>query len=152
MEHLSKFIKQFRQIQPKFSRLYTRLLSQAGLTQPQYAVLLELVQSAPEPMTMTAISCKLYITKPAVTNLVDRLEKKGFLKRLDHPQDRRISLLQIQPLGEKIVKKMQAEFLDLIRQTAKQFSSVERDTVQKFYAVLSKRLDEELSCPKEARR
>ena len=138
---MDRFIEQFREIQPKFSRLYTRLLGQAGLTQPQYAVLLELAQTAPEPMMMTAVSCKLHITKPAVTSLVDRLEKHGFLKRLDHPHDRRVSLLKILPAGKKIVEKVQGEFLSLLTGAARQFSAAERKTVQNFYAALSKKLD-----------
>ncbi|MBI3307716.1 MAG: MarR family transcriptional regulator [Candidatus Omnitrophica bacterium] len=138
---MDRFIEQFREIHPKFSRLYTRLLGQVNLTQPQYAVLLELAQTAPEPMMMTAVSHKLHITKPAVTSLVDRLEKHGFLKRLSHPHDRRVSLLQIQPAGKRIVEKVQGSFLGLLTDAAKQFSTAERKTVQNFYAVLSRKLD-----------
>ena len=148
MSNLKQFIEQFREVQPKFSRLYTQMLGEAGLTQPQYALLLELVQADSEPMKMTAISCKLYITKPAVTNLVDRLEKNGYLKRLDHPQDRRISLLQIQPSGKKLVEKIRARFLDLMTEAAKGFSDSERKTIQKFYAFLSRNLDDVLRSTK----
>lgn len=142
---MDQFIQQFREIQPKFSRLYTRLLEQVDLTQPQYAVLLELAQTAPEPMSMTAISCKLHITKPAVTSLVDRLEKHGFLKRSNHPHDRRVSLLQIQPAGKKIVEKVQGRFLQLLTSAAKEFSATERKTVRRFYATLSQKLEEVLT-------
>ena len=152
MADLTRFIRQFREIQPKFARLYTRLLAQTRLTQPQYAVLLELEQSAPEPMIMTAVSCKLHITKPAVTSLVDRLEKNGFLKRLRHPHDRRVWLLQIQPRGRKVVRKIQTRFLKLIMATARQFSAGERATVQRFYSRLSMKLDEVLTRPEGRRR
>jgi DNA-binding MarR family transcriptional regulator len=141
-------IEQFREIQPKFSRFYTRMLLQAGLTQPQYAVLLELLQAYPEPMTMTAVSCKLYITKPAVTNLVDRLEKSGFLKRAAHPNDRRISLLQILPPGKKIAEKIRSRFLDVMMSAVKLQSEAEKKTVQRFYLLLSERLDEEFRISK----
>ena len=147
MPPLNAFIEQFREIQPKFARLFTRMLARAGLTQPQYAVLLELTQSSPEPMTMTAISHKLFISKPAVTSLVDRLEKKKYLKRLNDPDDRRVSLLQIQPKGKNTAEKMRARILDLITDAAKPFTNGERDTIQKFYSVLSKNLDAVLNRP-----
>jgi DNA-binding MarR family transcriptional regulator len=137
-------IEQFREIQPKFSRFYTRLLLQAGLTQPQYAVLLELLQAYPEPLTMTAISCKLYITKPAVTNLVDRLEKNGFLKRVNHPNDRRISLLEILPEGKKIAENIRSRFLDVMMDAVKQQSEGEKKTIQRFYSLLSDSIEAEL--------
>lgn len=138
-------IDQFREVQPKFSRFYTRILQQAGLTQPQYAVLLELLSSYPEPMSMTAISCKLYITKPAVTNLADRLEENGFLKRISHPNDRRISLLEIQPKGKKTAEKIRSRFLDVMVSAVKPLNRGEKDSVQKFYAFISGRLDEEIT-------
>ena len=152
MKSLDPFIRQFREVQPKFARLYARMLAQTKLTQPQYAVLLELVQSFPKPMTMTAISCKLYITKPAVTNLVDRLEKNGFLKRLNHPDDRRVSLLQIQPRGKKMVEKIRERLVGVMVGAVKQLSSEEKKIVQRFYSILSNHADEVLRSPKGCRR
>ncbi len=134
-------IEQFREIQPKFSRLYTRMLAESKLTQPQYAVLLELLQSAPKPMPMTAISCKLHITKPAVTNLADKLEKSGYLKRISHPSDRRVSLLQLQPSGKRAAEKMRTGFLNVMMKAVGQFSQSERKTIQRFYSVLSSSVD-----------
>ncbi len=144
MESLKKFVDQFREIQPKFSRLYTRMLDQAGLTQPQYALLLELVQVFPKPISMTEISRKLYITKPAVTNLVDRLEKRRFLKRLSHPKDRRIYLLAIQPPGKKAAEHIRRSLLHLMIENTKAFSGEERVVIQRFYSLLSKKIDEAL--------
>lgn len=137
-------IEQFREIQPKFTRFYTRMLEQAGLTQPQYAVLLELLQIFPEPLTMTAISCKLHITKPAVTNLADRLEKSGFLKRVNHPKDRRISLLQLMPSGKKISEKIRSRFLEVMMSAVKPLTESEKKAISHFYSVLATRVDEDL--------
>ncbi len=117
------------------------MLLQAGLTQPQYAVLLELLQSYPVPLPMTAVSCKLYITKPAVTNLADRLEKHGMLKRISHPKDRRVSLLEIQPKGKKLAEKIRAKFLDVMISAVKPLRESEKKAVQHFYTVLSNNVD-----------
>ena len=144
MKDLDQFVNHFRKLQPRFSRLYARMLIYAGITQPQYALLLELMQQMSKPISMTAISQRLYISKPAVTNLVDRLEKNKFLKRLSDPGDRRISLLEIQPKGKKIVREIQGRILKLIRDTAKQFNRNERMTIQKFYSVLATSIDKNL--------
>lgn len=141
MQNLKKFLNQFREIQPKFSRLYSRMLGSTGLTPPQYALLMELIFTAPKPVSMTAISRKLYISKPAVTSLVDRLEKRRLLKRLPHPDDRRVALLEIQPQGKKLAGQIQGRILTLMLHTAKQFNERERLTIQRFYSVLSGRLD-----------
>jgi len=138
------FVSLFREIQPKFSRLYSRILTRADLTLPQYALLLELIQSLPNPVPMTYVSKKLYVTKPAVTSLVDRLEKNRFLKRLDNPEDRRVFLLEIQPKGRRVVRKTQGHLLKLLLSTVARLSPKEKNTVRKFYEALSKNLDEAL--------
>ncbi|HOW88491.1 MAG TPA: MarR family transcriptional regulator, partial [Candidatus Omnitrophota bacterium] len=93
-------------------------------------------------VSMTEVSGRLHITKPAVTNLVDRLEEKRFLKRVPHPKDRRISLLQILPKGEKAVASLQAQSLDIILKAYDQFNAGEHETISRFYATVSKVMDD----------
>lgn len=139
-----KFINEFRLIQLKCSRLYIRLLNETGLTQPQYAVLLELSHAPGKPVTMTELSRKLYITKPAVTSLVDRLERHGYIKRLSHPKDRRISLLEVQGKGKKVVERVQGKFLGVILRTFDQLPAAQRKIVESFYSELSLNVDQVL--------
>lgn len=143
MRETDEFIRSFREIQPKFSRVYARILMEADLTLPQYALLNQLVDRG--TLTMTEVSAKLHITKPAVTSLVDRLEKNKFLRRLTHPEDRRIFLLEIQPKGEKIVRTVQAYVLRLLLKTLGTFGLRERKTISRFYRLLSKIMDETLT-------
>lgn len=139
------FIRQFREIQPKFSRFFARILTEVHLNLPQFALLSQLVDQ--EAMSMTEVGARLHITKPAVTNLADRLEKNKFLKRLSHPHDRRISLLEIQPRGEKLVRKTQAEALSFLLKALDSLSTSERKTITRFYTLLSKTIDEFLGSP-----
>lgn len=98
---------------------------------------------------MTEVSEKLHITKPAVTHLVDRLEKNKFLKRLPHSSDRRISLLQVQPKGTRIVRDTQSYVLRFLLRTLDELNSQERKAVSRFYSLLSQTLDEALSKNRE---
>lgn len=140
------FIRQFREIQPKFSRFFARVLTQAHLNLPQFALLSQLVNQ--KTMSMTEAGSKLHVTKPAITNLADRLEKNKFLKRLSHPHDRRIFLLQIQPKGEKLVRRTQTEALSFILKALHSLSAAERRTITRFYGLLSKAIDEFLGKPR----
>ncbi len=142
MNEKEEFARQFRQIQPKFSRIYTRLLTEARLSFPQFALLSQLVDRG--TVSMTEISEKLHITKPAVTSLADRLEKGKFLKRLAHPTDRRVSLLEIQPKGERVVRKTQVQASNFLLETLDQLNASERKTVARFYQLLSHTLDKML--------
>lgn len=143
MKEKEEFSRHFREVQPKFARLCLRSLSQARLTMPQFALLNLLAGAALMPMT--DLSDKLHITKPAVTNLVDRLEKNKYIKRLPHPDDRRIHLIRIEPKGEKLVRGMQSTILGFLLEALEQFSASERKTVTQFYERLSESMDGFLS-------
>jgi len=150
MSEKEEFTRSFREIQPKFSRFYARILTQADLSLPQYALLNQLTTQG--TVSMTEISGKLFISKPAVTSLVDRLEKNKLLKRIGHPSDRRIFLLQILPKGERIVLKIQAQALQFLLKTLDQFNAAERRTIIRFYASLSKTMDQLLTQDLKARK
>ncbi len=147
MTEKDEFMSSFREVQPKFSRVYAYILSEAELTLPQYALLSQLAETG--EVAMTEISCKLCVSKPAVTNLVDRLEQKKFLKRAPHPKDRRIYLLQIQPKGKQVVRAIQAQILTFLLKTLDQLNPTERKSVVRFYALISKTIDDMLSKPKK---
>ena len=139
MREREKFIHRFREVQPKFSRLYAHILMGAGLNLSQFALLSQLAASG--PVSMTEAGAKLGVTKPAVTNLVDRLEKKGFLRRVHHPDDRRVFLLEIKPHGKTLVRRVQGEALIFLLKTLEKFSGKEKETISHFYGLLSRTLD-----------
>lgn len=140
MSEKDEFSTYFRAIQVSFARVYSRILTEADLTLPQYALLSQLTVSG--SMSMTEVSEKLHITKPAVTHLVDCLERKAFLKRIPHPSDRRIFLLEIQQKGKKIAREIQSEILHLLLKNLNQFTPEEKKTIVRFYALLSENLEE----------
>lgn len=139
MNNQDEFIRSFRQIQPRFSRLYARILACVDLTFPQFALLNLLADS--KPMTMTDASEKLCLTKPAITNLVDKLERKKCLKRIPHSHDRRIYLLEIKPHGVQIVQKIRAQVLKYMLETLRSFNDSEKKIIARFYAALASVLE-----------
>ncbi len=138
-----KFAQQFREIQPKYSRLYARLLAREEISLPQFALLSLLATQG--IISMTEASAKLLITKPAVTNLVDRLEKKGLLKRGTHVKDRRMYLLEIRPKGRQLVRRVQSQTLGVVLESLEAFNHKEKEMMTRFYALLSKKLDKVLA-------
>jgi DNA-binding MarR family transcriptional regulator len=55
--------------------------------------------------SLTQISQGLMLENPTVTGLIDRLEKSGYVKRSDHPNDRRVYLVHITEKGRKVANK-----------------------------------------------
>lgn len=140
MNDREAFAASFRELQPKFSRIYAQMLGRIDLTLPQYSLLHQLILWG--TVSMTEISTHLQITKPAVTNLVDRLEEKKYLKRIPHAKDRRVILLEILPKGKKIIAEIQGRSLELLLKAYDQFTGAEHGTIQRFYATVSKVMDD----------
>lgn len=140
MAEKDEFFHYFREIQVKFSQFYTQVLLREDLTFPQYALLNELTMAG--VMSMTDASARLHITKPAVTNLVDRLEENKFLKREADPNDRRIYLLEIQPKGKKTVHDVQDRVFKYLVKILDQFEEKERRIILNFYALIAHTMDE----------
>ena len=144
------FVASYKEVQVKFSRFYACILHRVDLTLPQYALLNYLANS--EPMTMTEASAKLHITKPAITHLVDKLEKKKCLKRQPHKTDRRIYLLEVTLQGRKVTQEMQSHILGFMLQTFNQFDRKEKKIVSRFYSLLSQTMEEVLAESKDKTR
>ncbi len=141
------FVRTFREVQPKFARFMARTLTERKLSLPQYALLNLLATAGKIPMTEA--SEKLHISKPAVTNLVDRLEKNSFLKRLADPKDRRVYLIQIQAKGESLIRETQTTILGFLLETLKLFDLKERRVISRFYELLSQTLDRSMEQKKK---
>ena len=56
-------------------------------------------------LSLTHISQGLMLENPTVTGLIDRLEKLGYVKRGDHPNDRRVYLVHLTEKGNKVANK-----------------------------------------------
>lgn len=73
-----------------------------GLLQPEFRTLC--LTSEQRQCSMQEIAGSLGITKSGATRLVNRLEKKGYVKRKRSPEDGRVCCVTITPPGRALVK------------------------------------------------
>jgi DNA-binding MarR family transcriptional regulator len=78
----------------------TDLLRPLGLTFARYQVLGMLRWAG--PLTLGAVSRRLWITPPTVTNAIDRLEAAGLIRRVAHPTDARATLAETTAKGRRV--------------------------------------------------
>jgi DNA-binding MarR family transcriptional regulator len=140
-EHQS-FQKIVRELQTKFTRFYTRFLSRMNLTLPQFA-LVSLVYHDGDAQ-MNSFAKRLMISLPAVTHLVDRLERDQFVRRLPHKTDRRITMIRITEKGKRAVEETQGRVQLLFVNTLGRFKREEQKAIQAFYSIFSNQLEEEI--------
>ena len=73
---------------------------------PSARQVLAVVEGAGEPLEPSVIADRLLITTGSMTSLLDNLEKRGLVRRLPHPEDRRKLLIDITPAAQAIVDEL----------------------------------------------
>ena len=77
-----------------------RSLADHGLSMAKFGML-EQLAAAGEPLTLTELASRLSCVRSNITQLVDRLEADGLVKRVDDPTDRRSIRAVLTPAGRE---------------------------------------------------
>ena len=93
------------------TQAYHPLLSEYGLTYPQYLVLLVLWEKDAQPVN--DIAKRLHLETNTVTPLLQRMEKEGVLLRERGAQDARQMIVSLTPAGRELKRKL-AEVPDTV--------------------------------------
>ncbi len=103
-EHVVEIEQQLRQIAGVVRRRGRLLLEQFGITPPQFDALIILDRSG--DLTIGELSSRLYLAYSTTTDLVDRLERAGFVVRSRDTADRRVVLVKLQETGHLVIEKV----------------------------------------------
>ena len=86
------------------TQVYHPLLSEHGLTYPQYLVLLVLWEKDAQPVN--TIAKRLYLETNTVTPLLQRMEKEGVIVRAKGKQDARQMIVSLTRKGKELQRKL----------------------------------------------
>ena len=74
------------------------MMEEVGLTPAKFQAI-DALARAGEPVTLSEFAGRLKCVRSNITQLVDRLEADGLVKRVNDPSDRRAVLAVVTPLG-----------------------------------------------------
>ena len=86
-----------------------RLFRPHGLSEAQFNVL-NIVADRPAGISQRELSDLLVVDRSNITGLLDRMEKLGWVRRTDHPSDRRVYLVALTGEGRKLWQKVLPEY------------------------------------------
>lgn len=75
-------------------------LATAGLSMAKQSALTKLAEAG-EPLTLSDLAARLSCVRSNMTQLVDRLEADGLVRRVDDPTDRRVVRAELTASGRK---------------------------------------------------
>jgi DNA-binding MarR family transcriptional regulator len=80
------------------------LLRPLGLTFPRYEALMLLSFTRTGALPLGKIGERLQVHRTSVTNIIDKLEADGLVRRVPHSEDRRATLAEITDAGRECAK------------------------------------------------
>jgi DNA-binding MarR family transcriptional regulator len=97
----------------------------AGLEPQQYLMLLA-IRGLPEdmPAKIQALADRLALKHHSAVELVDRLERNGYVRRARSKDDRRQVLVSLQPKGQKVLERVVQQRIGELRAGGKQLMRV----------------------------
>ncbi|MCS7470579.1 MarR family transcriptional regulator [Stieleria sp. ICT_E10.1] len=99
----------------QFQNRFGRLFRQFGLTASQYHVL-SILRGEGKPMPCLEVAERMIQVVPAITGLIDRLEKQDMVSRRRSTEDRRVVFIEITKKARAVLKKMDGPVNDLHKQ------------------------------------
>lgn len=87
---------------------------------PSSALVLSVLADAGEPLAPSEIAARLILSRASVTSLLDSLEARGYVKRTNHPSDRRMLLIELTDDGLRVAH----EFRLVVHRRQKEWMAV----------------------------
>ncbi|MCB2308902.1 MarR family transcriptional regulator [Clostridium estertheticum] len=102
MQNLSYLIiKASRHLKNKLDKA----LKEFDITAAQFSVIIQ-IHSSDHPITAAEIAQNLGSDRPTISGVIHRLEKKGIVFKIDNPDDKRSSYLEIYKESNKLIDKI----------------------------------------------
>jgi DNA-binding MarR family transcriptional regulator len=93
------------------------------------------------PRRITELAAEERVTQPAITLLVNRLEERGWVKRVADPSDGRAVLVSLTPVGEEVFERLRAEYRALLHEEMATLDDSEVETLAAAVEILDRLID-----------
>jgi len=103
------------------------LLAPHDVTLQQFNVLRILRGARPEGLCTLTIAERMIEKTPGITRLIDRLEKKGLVRRVRSEEDRRQVWCRITPAGERLLARLDEPVEQFDRAAVARLSAADQD-------------------------
>jgi DNA-binding MarR family transcriptional regulator len=114
---------------------HTRIAEQMGLSGTDHKCL-DLAMRADEPITAGRLAELSGLSTGAVTGVIDRLERRGFVRRVRDPYDRRKVLIEVSEEDPERFAHLFGGVVDTMRKVMEQFTPEELEVVERYQRAL----------------
>ncbi len=87
-------------------------------------------------MTILSIGDKLNITKSGASKIVNRLEKKGYIIRIQSPLDGRVCCVRISEKAKSVINKIEQKYVEYLENMLKDLDSEKVNNIKESLNIL----------------
>lgn len=127
VELTDRIIVDFRATLTQLKCASSERLLRLGISMAQLNILYTLQRNG--EMTMRRLADVLNVSFSNATGLVDRIEERGFIERTRVPEDRRVVMVRITPVGQHMLDEVDALSDDLLRTVLGRLDGEQLDVV-----------------------
>ncbi|RKY95676.1 MAG: MarR family transcriptional regulator [Candidatus Hydrothermota bacterium] len=131
MRQYEEIEKLLRKVSSCIKEKGREVLKYSDITPPQFDLMVKLYFKG--EMDQTVLSKELYLAKSTVSGILERLEKRSFVKRVKVKEDRRRSRVSLTPKGVSIIERVIDERVKYIEKIT---SNLDREKLDEFIYIL----------------
>lgn len=115
-------------------RKITEMLSEEGITQPQFHVLR--IAAKTGGTSMREMSDEMLVTPANMTGIIDRLESRGLIRRGTRKGDRRARIIALTPKGKALQERVSAKYSESMQKALRVLTDDEQRTLSELHVKL----------------
>ena len=120
----------FLQTATAIEKRLDEVLEAVELSGPKYGALTKLADAG-EPLALSELASRLTCVRSNITQLVDRLEADGLVRRVEDPKDRRCVRAALTPLGEERQAAGAVRVKELRAVVAEKLAGIEEEALER---------------------
>jgi DNA-binding MarR family transcriptional regulator len=128
---MQRFGQLGRELSTMVVLFHSRIAERMGLSGTDHKCL-ELALRAREPLTAGQIAQQSGLSTGAVTGVIDRLERRGFVHRVRDPHDRRKVLVAVSEFDEAEFAHLFQDAVGITERVIARFTPEERDVIARY--------------------
>ena len=105
-------------------------LAPMDITAAQYVILMSIALA--EADCASGLCKDMSYDPGAMTRMLDRLERRGLVRRVANPNDRRASTLELTAEGKAVYPKLRASVMDVLNRFLRGFTQQEAQQLERF--------------------
>lgn len=125
---------------------FSKNLKKFGLNPPKFNLLMLIKHIGKERgISQTQLGNNLFVSAANITKLIDGLERKGLVRRIPSPKDRRVNLIKITREGSTLLDEVWPGYVTALNSILEGFSLKDKEKFNRYLEYFKKEIEKKVA-------